>query len=452
MKKILREVSSIARKVGGGVIVLPGVNSDFLAQLLGELNDFLLVTRDRDLASKKSDRVVEDFNGGRGKYLVDLSYLLETGNFKLPKDALCIVEAPNRSLVLRNKLLKVYHSEELMKERYLRPFKVIRYSPSRRLSQSRAFKERVERIKEIYESFNGFTVVAPNSKERDMLEELGIRAVTDLREVKDNRVILAKEIDSIPAYLYLRNKLWGGVLVDLSDTTKVHEEWEEVRLGELGFYKLNKRDFTGYETDQLGSAKGFSLKFEGEFSVLPRGKITSVKFVNGEILLGDKMLGKVEFTRRRINLKLNCRDEVIYSSTKLTLGYFLFPQSSGKCSLFTACMEREKNRELCLRASFEAYLLLRNYLGKLREIDLKKAVSSLITDEVVKGATRGKEKVELKLLDLSYVFELSKEANYVTVVCLTCNKKLKVRTRADIESTRHVLVNAIYGILKTELL
>ncbi|MBW9140838.1 MAG: hypothetical protein K1T65_03925 [Candidatus Aramenus sp.] len=453
MKKIVREVSSIIRKANSGVIVLPGLSFDVWYQLFKELDeDFILVTRDPELESAKDSlRVSRDFVGGSKKYVVDLSYLLEIGHFRLPRNAACIVEAPSRSLVLRNKLLRVYHSEDLIREKYLPSFKVIRYFASRRLPQSRAFKERVEKVKEIYERFSGFTVVAPNSKERDMLRDYGIKAVTDLREVKDNRVILSREITTMPAYLYLRNKLWGGVLVDLTNTTMLYEEWEKVRLGELGFYKLSQRDFKGYDTEQLNSVKGFSLKLEEEFNVTPRRDVTKVKLIGGKVLAGGRELGELYVTKKRVNLNVKCKEETLYSSAQLSLGYFLFPQSSGRCSVFTACMEVEKNRDLCLRMSFEAFLLSRDYVEALKEIDLKKAASSVVSNKVVKEATRGKETVEVKLLDLSYVFELSREDSYIKVLCVTCNKGLRVRIRGDIESTKRVLVDAIYGILKTEV-
>ncbi|AWR93510.1 hypothetical protein [Acidianus brierleyi] len=450
MKKIIREVISSIQKNTSGVIVLPGLNVDILSKIFESISGkYLLISKRNgiDVLRNYVDVSSKPLKGYT-KYIIDTAHFFpEYAN----KDGyILITESPTRDIINSN-ILRIYHSENLIKKKYLEPFRIIRYTPNKLLSQHKGYNNRVEVLKDISIKYPNATILASNSIENGELQKEGISSVLDMNDINTNNVILSRELESIPGYLFLRNKLWGGTLIDLTDTTEKFENWEKIRLGELGFYNANKYDFEGYESFNLEQVKNFTLKYDGESIIKPRSNIPSLIIKDRKLFLKEKNLGEFDTKSRKVIIKINCRSIQTFALSKLSLSPFISPLSTGRCSLLMACVEVFQDKDLCTRVAFEGFLKIRDYISNLYSSNIGKILSSIVTRKLIVDITKSKRILSINISGKNIVLELNRNGNYITISCDSCSKKTKIRIRGDINSTRYILINSLYDIIKNEI-
>jgi len=450
MKKIIREVISSIQKNTSGIIVLPGLSVNILSKIFESISDkYLLISKRKGIEALReyvdiSSRPLKGYT----KYIIDTAHFFpEYAN----KDGyILITESPTRDIINSN-ILRIYHSENLIKEKYLESFKIIKYTPNKSLSQHKGYSNRVEVLKEISIKYPGAIILASNSVENEELQKEGINSVLDMNDINTNNVILSRELESIPGYLFLRNKLWGGTLIDLTHTTEKFENWEKIRLGELGFYSANECDFEGYDSFNLEEVKNFTLKYYGESIVKPRFSIPSLIIKDRKLFLKEKNLGEFDTKSRKVVIKINCKSIHTFTLSKLSLDPFISPLSTGRCSLLMACVEFFQDKDLCTRIAFEGFLKIRDYINNLYSLNIGKILSSMVTKKLIVDITKSKRILSINIAGKNINFELNRIGNYITINCSSCSKKTKIRIRSDINSTRYILINSLYDIIKNEI-
>jgi hypothetical protein len=450
MKKIIREVISSIQKNTSGLIVLPGLNIDVLREIFENISDkYLLISKRKNIEILRNyiDISIKPLKGYK-KYIIDTAHFFP--KYANKDGYILITESPTRDIISGN-ILRIYHSEDLIKGKYLDSFKIIKYTPSKSLSQYKGFRNRVEVLKDISMKYPDAMILASNSAENEELQNEGINSVLDINEITTNNVILSRELKSLSGYLFLRNKLWGGILVDLTNTTEKFENWEKIRLGELGFYNADRYDFEGYRSFYLEEVKNFELKYSGEILVKPRPNVPSLLIKDRKLVLQEKTLGEFDTRSRKIILKINCKSIQIFTLSKLSLSPFISPLSTGRCSVLMACIENFQDKDLCTRIAFEGFLLVRDYTNKLYKSNIGKILSSIVTKKLIKDITKSKKTLSINISGKNITIEFDRNGNYIFINCINCSKKSRIRIRRDINSTRYVLINSLYDIVKNEI-
>ncbi len=450
MKKIIREVVSSIQKNTSGIIVLPGLSVNVLAEIFENISDkYLLITRRRGIETlRKYVDISSKPLKGYTKYIIDTAHFFPE---YVNKDGyILITESPTRNIINGN-ILRIYHSENLIKEKYLYPFKIIKYVPNKVLSQHKGYSNRVEVLRDVSKKYPDAIILASNSIENDELQKEGVNSILDMNDINTNNIILSRELESLPAYLFLRNKLWGGILVDLTSTTERFENWEKIRLGELGFYDANKYDFEGYESFNLEEVRNFTLKYCGEDTVKPRSSIPSLVIKDRKLFFKEKNLGEFDTKSGKVVIKINCKSIQTFTLSKLSLSAFISPLSTGRCTLLMACVEAFQDKDLCTRIAFEGFLNIRNYINSLYSSNVGRILSLAITKKLIFDVTKSKRILNINISGKKMTFQLDRIGNYIAINCMNCSKKTKIRIRGDINSTRYVLINSLYDMIKNEI-
>ncbi|BCS92949.1 hypothetical protein [Metallosphaera javensis (ex Sakai et al. 2022)] len=405
MKKLARELSSLYQG-GKALLVVPGYHQGFLGYLEQEID---------------SSRIISSYSSG---VRVGITTYPFTSDLRKMENLIIVSNFATPSLVRWADLVIVRKSEELMREKYLSPFRFLSYAidcPAYKVCRARV---------DFLLSLGDITVVPANLEEAKVLAPK-VNVVTDIFQVKPTRrLVIARRMGELE-YLQVRSAiLHGGELIDLGGNWNL-ESWTQVALRELGYFNLKLTEvLNGSGLDD----RNLQPKQVAERVVTPRDVGVRVEMVNGNFLLNGNTVGEYWVRGGKLHVKLNCGSFRELIGDLPSLADFISPMSTGRCSLFFSCMRLVKDQERCREMSMEAYLLARNYVKAISRINFSQVIRTALRKVTVKSLMEGIT-LDLRVMDQRIQVEVKGEADKLHVKCLSCEKfketSIRVRSIKD---------------------
>ncbi|EHP70825.1 hypothetical protein MetMK1DRAFT_00013290 [Metallosphaera yellowstonensis MK1] len=416
MKKLAREIASEIDR-GRYLLVVPGFDSSFLSYLKDEAEDAdVLLPWELGRSTEEKTEVV-------------------VSNFATP------------SLIAWADYVLFNTSEELMLEGYHKPFRVLQYTYDSPISWLRYSVRRVEIVASL--AGEGSLVVPANFEEGRSLERKGVEVVYSLASVRrTERVILARRLRSITAYLQVRSMvLDGGMLVDVGGNS-THEEWSKVTLGELGMFPARDMNTPHSSSTEL---KEFKLLKKSEKLVTPRTKLPKLVIQRGKLTAGGKVIAEYKIRGGLLLLKLKCPTTTTLSTKRVHRSAFLQPASTGRCTFYYSCLNSLRERDTCKELSMRAYLHLRNHVNRVSNLNFSGIINSALKGVSMREIMMGK-RITLVLDGEELPVTLRGEEGYIRVECSDCLKFKRASLRIkDLETNYAKLKRVLKDLLLKEM-
>ncbi len=382
--------------------------------------------------------IIDRFSSSRSTFLVNYY-----GKVKDPKHTVVVnsIVTPN---LLRSmgRVILWEPSEDYMKKMKL-SFKITRI-PLREISPRAVSTERVEILLELSRRF-GYPVVPANVKEGEMLSERGVEIINNITRVDSTKVILSRPLRA-PAYVILRSQLLHqGHLVDVTSTTGTNEEWERVRMAEVGLLgSPSLEEIKGFNVNVFPERIRVKLAQESEWKevlVSPRAGIVDVKLARGGIYFGNRRVFQVFRDFEKVSVKganktFTFDEDDVNTIVRIGFGKDTEPfPTLGK-----ECQKVIGDRYRCSRIAAESSILLLS-MPKENHTEVYSEVSRLINRDLIYTLMReGEKRLETKYLGKTISINISREGKSYLILRGECEGGRSLRTRIRLRSVVETMV------------
>ncbi|AWR98760.1 hypothetical protein [Metallosphaera hakonensis] len=423
MKKLARELSSLYQ--GGKVLlVVPGYDVSFLNYLEQEL-DSAFIVRDRQLTEGKTGIVRFPIAPQLWKH----GNLIIVSNFATPK------------LLRKVDLAVIKKSEDLMREGYLSPFRILSYkvnSPQYKFSRSRL---------DFILSLGEASVVPANKEEAKFLRSKGIAVINNIFEAERTSTLVISRRMNLLNYLQLRSTiLHGGRIIDLSNNREM-EDWSIVSLGELGYYPFVSEEIPD---GNIVDNKSIIPEIIEDRVIKPREKAQVVRMKKGQLSFNGVKIGEYRVRGGYLSLSLGCGRETFGAIP--VISKFISPMSTGRCSVYFSCIKELGDPTSCREMAMEAYVLTLNYINSIANTNFTKVASLALRGISMKSIENGVA-LKLKVADEVIGVSLKRVEDKFLVMCDSCEKfkDTSIRIRS-IQENYQRLVKVLRDLLLKEMI
>ncbi|BBG25492.1 hypothetical protein [Sulfuracidifex tepidarius] len=365
-------------------------------------------------------------------------------NIENPRNTVVINAIATSNLLRNMKRIVLWEPSE----EYMRKMKIsftITSIPVREISPRIVSKERAEILTKVHERFN-YPVIPSNPKEGEILSQKGIEVVHNIHELRSKNVILSRPLRE-SAYTVLRSKvLQGGHLVDITSTSRTHEDWEKVRMAEAGvFCPPSFEEVNGFDPRTFPERTNISLNMREEtwkeFRIFPRSQEVDIKLFKDEIKFKNKRIFILFNEFDKISIKGPARNFTFnHDDVNTLIRIALGKDTEPFPTLAKECERLLQDRLTCFRIAAETMLKILS-LPRQRNQDVYAEVSRVINRQLTNELIKGQEKkIESKYLGRRFTLYIKSEGKIYLVLRGESEKGTKLRSKIRIGPTLETMV------------